>query len=102
MCFKIFTQYYYRIILGLELSIVLLQHEKVDFHCLMFKLPLKIGHNFDSAPMGPLLVNCPTANSIYSKGIPHVNNIKKYGMRKTPANTNIITITLTESSGINY
>ena len=28
-------------------------------------VPLKRGHNFDSAPIGPFCVNCPTENSKY-------------------------------------
>lgn len=36
------------------------------------------------AAIGPLPINCPTANSIYSMGTPHIVIIKKYGMRNTP------------------
>lgn len=46
--------------------------------------PFNMGHNFDIAPIGPLLVNWPIANSMYSSGMPQKSIIRKYGTRKLP------------------
>ena len=46
--------------------------------------PLNSGQRAASAPIGPCLVDCPTANSIYSKGIPHKTNMMRYGSKNAP------------------
>jgi len=46
--------------------------------------PFKAGHSLAIAPIGPLRVYCPTANSIKSMGMPHKNSIITYGIRKAP------------------
>lgn len=40
-------------------------------------VPLKRGHIFSMAPIGPLRVYWPRVNSISNRGMPHRNNIKK-------------------------
>lgn len=54
----------------------------------IIKLPLNSGQIWESAPIGPLLVNWPTASSIYSNGIPHIMRMRKYGTKNTPETLN--------------
>lgn len=52
-------------------------------------LPLNRGQSLAIAPTGPFCVYCPTANSIYSKGMAHRINIRKNGTRKAPKKNSI-------------
>lgn len=36
--------------------------------------------------MQPTLANCPSVVSKYTRGIPQITSVKKYGMRNAPVN----------------
>lgn len=47
-------------------------------------LPLNKGQHCPIAPITPRPVNWPIESSMNSNGMPQMNNVMKYGSRKTP------------------